>query len=66
MLQDEGAALSGIADGLSDEERAASQKAVRDQTDQRAATLLSTEQYESWKTYRSRPGRGGRILGGRE
>jgi hypothetical protein len=60
LLTEETASLRELrGQELTDEQRDATRNQVRSQTDQRAAGLLSTEQYESWTSYRSRPARRG-------
>lgn len=46
------------------EERTAARRQAEAQTDQKAAAVLSTEQYESWKTYRARSGGGAERAAG--
>lgn len=54
-LEDERAALDASrGQDLTAEERTAARQQVQAKTDQRAAAVLSAEQYESWKTYRAR------------
>jgi len=63
ILEEERAALETTrGQNLTDEERTAARKQVEAQTDQKAAGVLSADQYESWKTYRSRSS-GGRAFG---
>jgi hypothetical protein len=60
LLDEERAALDASrGQELSDEERTAARTQVQARTDEGAAAVLSAEQYESWKTYRSRPAREG-------
>jgi hypothetical protein len=61
LLADEATALEAYRNQeLTDEQKSEGRKQIREQTDQRAAGVLSAEQYESWKGYRSRSG--GRSL----
>jgi hypothetical protein len=63
ILEEERAALDATrGQDLTDEARTAARKQVEAQTDQKAAGALSAEQYESWKSYRSRSN-GGRSFG---
>jgi hypothetical protein len=55
LLAEERRALEGFrSQDLTEEQRTASRKQIREQTDQRAAGVLMPEQYEAWKAYRSR------------
>lgn len=64
LLAEESSALEAArGQESSEEERAAARAQIREQTDQRAAGVLTTDQYESWKTYRSRSGERASGLG---
>lgn len=55
LLAEEDTALEAFrSQELSEEQRAEGRTQIRAQTDQRAAAILSADQYESWKSYRSR------------
>lgn len=60
LLEDERKAMEELRGGeLSQEERAARTKALREQIDADAQRILSAEQYDSWVTFRSRSWRAG-------